>query len=190
LARAGRKRKMGRRRLDGHLVERRESRGDVASRLQHRRGLPERLRTHEKAESPLGILNLMGIISDEQFEAGGRYARVVQLYRAVIDAPNPYPGSVAGIAIYGRDEIPADECVRRKGQYDDAFEAVSAAGQRAAKAVARVAVYREGAEFIALADLRAGLSALAVHFGIVGARRASPPPFHAAATGIQGGYIG
>lgn len=62
-------------------------------------------------------------------------------------------------------------CAQRKARYDGAFEALAAAGQHAAKAVARVAVHGEAIAPQDLVYLKAGLSALARHFGLTGGRR-------------------
>lgn len=61
-------------------------------------------------------------------------------------------------------------CAQRKARYDGAFEAVMRAGQRAAKTVARVAVHGEAIAPQDLVYLKAGLDALARHFGL-GVRR-------------------
>lgn len=62
-------------------------------------------------------------------------------------------------------------CAQRKARYDGAFEAVMRAGQRAAKTVARVAVHGEAIAPQDLVYLKAGLDALARHFGLTGGRR-------------------
>jgi hypothetical protein len=62
-------------------------------------------------------------------------------------------------------------CAQHKARYDGAFEAVMRAGQRAARAVARVAVHGEAIAPQDLVYLKAGLDALARHYGVDGSRR-------------------
>jgi hypothetical protein len=99
-----------------------------------------------------------------------RYAVVVGQYRAVIETPRATAGAGRGYDCpgdpkCGRDAAVPCECRRRKGRYDAAFAAVIEAGQRAARAVARVAVHGEPCPRGALPDLKRGLDALAKHFG-------------------------
>jgi hypothetical protein len=124
----------------------------------------------QKAASPLGCLNLLGVLSDAQYLAGIRYAVVVGKYRAVIESPRATAGAGRGYDCpgdlrCGRDGRAPCECRHRKERYDAAFAAVLEVGQRAARAVARVAVYAEQCPRGALADLKRGLDALAKHFG-------------------------
>jgi hypothetical protein len=62
-------------------------------------------------------------------------------------------------------------CARRKARYDNAFEALMAVGQRAAKVVARVVVHREAIAPQDRVYLVAGLEALARHFGLTERQR-------------------
>lgn len=62
-------------------------------------------------------------------------------------------------------------CAQRKTRYDAAFEALMRVGQRAAKAVARVAVHGEAIAPQDLVYLKTGLDALAKHFGLTGGRK-------------------
>lgn len=147
-----------------------------AGRQPHRRHLREADRLDERAESPLGQLALREIITEEQYEAGIRYAVVVGQYRATIEAPRGvFHGSGRGVSCFADVICQAEPdkcpCTMRKVRYDDAYAAVWQAGQRAAKVVARVAVHREE---IAAADvryLRDGLVYLARHFGLTGRER-------------------
>lgn len=59
-------------------------------------------------------------------------------------------------------------CAKKKARYDGAFAAVIGAGQRAAKAVARVAVHGEAIAAEDFVYLTRGLGALARHFGLTG----------------------
>jgi hypothetical protein len=168
MARRGRKRKFAPRHPGGALVRREAAILSLAALQPHRVWLPDEKRLDQKAGSPLGCLNLLGVLSDAQYLAGVRYAVVVGKYRAVIEAPRATAG--AGRGYYcpgdlkcGRSGEPC-ECARRKERYDAAFAAVLEVGQRAARAVARVAVHGEPCPRGALADLKRGLDALARHF--------------------------
>lgn len=197
LARRGRKRKLGKRHPSGQLVREKQPDDRIrTSRQPHRRGLEQEDRLSEKAEAPLGRLNLKDEITNEQYSAGSIYAAVVGDYRSVIEAPRFIGGSGKGFecASEGADPIerkarigsvvvtmrqwPCGQtddgctCARRKARYDSAFESlVSSAGQRAAKAVARVAIFREDIAAQDLVYLKLGLDALAKHFGLIDRRR-------------------
>lgn len=145
----------------------------LASQQPHRRWLPEKVRLDQKADSVLGCLNLINVISDDQHEAGQRYARIVGQYQASIGTPTALSGNGKGYICKPMHCMrpPAGveticECRRRKEHYDAAFAAVIEGGQKAAKVVARVAVWNEPYPRGQLGDLKRGLSALAKHFGI------------------------
>lgn len=174
--RAGRKRKLGTRYASGDLVPQpRLSRDLIAAMQPHRQWLPENLRSHPKAESYFGQLNLMGALTDDQYEAGRRFAQVVMNYRTVIGAPKANPSSVSGDNVRGRGELDEEECVARKVAYEWAIESfakvevdgVKSPGnsQLAMKAVSRVAVHNEDCP-TSVDYLLAGLDNLARHFGI------------------------
>jgi hypothetical protein len=169
MARRGRKRKIGIRHPGGTLVQPRFDVRDLATLQPHRVWLPEEKRMDQKAASPLGCLNLLGVLTDQQYLAGVRYAVVVGKYRAVIETPRATSGAGRGYDCpgdlsCGREPGGRCECRHRKARYDAAFAAVIEAGQRAARAVARVAVHGEQCPRGALADLERGLDALARHF--------------------------
>jgi hypothetical protein len=168
MAHLGRRRKAGRRNRSGDLVRPQFEFRDLAALQPHRVWLPEEKRLDQKAASPLGCLNLLGILSDAQYRAGIRYAVVVGKYRAVIETPRATSGSGRGYdcpgdLACGRSGAPC-ECRQRKERYDAAFAAALDAGQAAARAVARVAVHGEPCPQGALAALKRGLDALAKHF--------------------------
>ncbi len=169
MARRGRKRKIGIRHPGGTLVQPRFDVRGLATLQPHRVWLPEARRMDQKAASPLGCLNLLGVLTDQQYLAGVRYAVVVGKYRAVIETPRATSGAgrgydCAGDLNCGREAGERCECRHRKERYDAAFAAVIEAGQRAARAVARVAVHGEPCPRGALPDLKRGLDALAKHF--------------------------
>lgn len=189
MARAGRKRKGGRRQPSGKLAP--EKRPDDRVRIgrqPHRRGLKTKAaQIDERAESPLGRLWLRRdangdrLIDDEQLDAGDRYATLVWSYRAMIGAPRVSAGSGPGylcrVEAFDnpsacRDDPDGCICRRRGDSYMRAFEALHEAGRAAILAVNGVAIRRdEVATEQDLIHLRAGLSALARHFGLTASRR-------------------
>ena len=174
----GRKRKIGHRHPGGELVRVQFDIRDLATLQPHRVWLPEEKRMDQKAASPLGCLNLLGVLTDAQYLAGVRYAVVVGKYRAVIETPSATAGAGRGYDCpgdpkCGRDAAAPCECRHRKQRYDAAFAAVIEAGQRAARAVARVAVHGEQCPRGALDDLKRGLDALARHFHGAGSAQRS-----------------
>lgn len=181
MSRAGRKRKAGKRHPSGELV--RDKRPDDrirASRQPHRRGLRDVDRLSEKAESPLGRLNLKGSISDEEYEGGAHYAILVGQYRSTIEAPKSTAGTGAGVGCIAERHGQADACrwdpdscacLKRRDRYMRAFEALAESGRAALMAVNRVAVQREEPTPQGLVYLKAGLTALARHFGLTARRR-------------------
>lgn len=149
---------------------------DTIAELQpHRMCLPPELRMDAKAGTKFGRLNLLGALTDDQYDAGQRFAKIVLLYRAVI-APPAHPHSLDIGAIKGRGNIDDDECEARKIAYNWAFEALgrtkmpdgsqsSGIAHLAQRAVSAVAVHDEDCP-TSIEYLRAGLDALAQHFGI------------------------
>src|SRR5690242_810276 len=92
----GRKRKAGRRYKSGQRVQEKGiTPAQVAATMPHRAGLPADRRHDQKAESPLGALNLIGALSVVQYDAGLKYRDIVRRYRAVIDSPNPNPATIS-----------------------------------------------------------------------------------------------
>lgn len=173
IERRGRPKKPGRRTPSGRLITDREimEARVIAFRQPHRQGAPESKRHDPKATWPLGILNLTGAIDDAQYQAGVLYGRDVRRYRAhyLADVPDPSPQSIAGFMEPrggGGQLMPDADARKVKGAYDAAVIAVMDAGQKAAKAVARMAVFGEpcpvGLEF----PLKLGLTALVKHYGL------------------------
>lgn len=171
LNRRGRKRKSGRRQPAGRLIVEKPNYRDMAKQWPSRTDLPEPVRLAPEASTEFGKVYLRGYITDEQYRAGMMYARIVNKYRAVIEGPNPSPTSIAGTQAAGGGISYMDptEAAKRKERYNEAFMAVFDAGQKAARSVARHAVYHH---MLAHPDdlkyLRMGLSALARYFGLTG----------------------
>ena len=181
LGRAGRHRKRRARYPSGRIKPDEKKPDDRirASRQPHRRNLPPDVRLSEKAESPLGRLNLRGAITDEQLEGGRLYAVIVGQYRSVIEAPRSTAGSGRGSGCVENCSLLANPfgdglvrctCLEARRRYDAAFEAVAKVGRRPLMEVNLVAV--QGAELPPehLVYLDVGLTALARHFGLTGRR--------------------
>ncbi len=145
IERRGRKRKSGRRHPNGKLVQEKPlDQNVVALRMPHRAGVPREFAHDPKAESKLGRYNLNGLITSREYDAGVYYRGVVDRYLALIKAPPPNMRSCTGEPMSRGMPlaIDRDEAERRKFAYDEAYEAVEAAGgQRGAKALSRVAIY-------------------------------------------------
>jgi hypothetical protein len=143
------------------------------SRQPHRRGLKQDDRLSDRAESLLGRLNLNGLISNAQYIAGDQYGMIIGQYRSIIGAPRGTAGAGRGsdCAIGTGFECPDDECAcaRTTARYNNAFAALMKAGQRSAKYVAR-ALHGQDITPEEFVYLKAGLEALAVHFGLTNQR--------------------
>lgn len=168
VTRKGRPRKSGYRKPSGDLIKTAESTVSpivVALRQPHRRFAPTDRADDARAETHLGQMNMDGSISNADYNAARRYARIVNRYRAVISSPNPNPPSIAGIMESrrgsSRDITDARE---RKAEYDAAFEALSNAGHTAARAVAHMAVYGQPCPYGAFEPMKRGLGLLREHF--------------------------
>jgi hypothetical protein len=170
--RKGRKRKSGRRQPDGRIAPRRPVDYRAMAALNpDRRGLPEGLRTHERAGSSLGRLNLKQRISEYEYEAGQRYAVIVGAWRASIGVPSHLAGNGRGYDCVGSMHCPVETCIcaARQERYDDAYCAIRT--HAAHLAVNAVAIHDHDISPDQLPYLREGLSALARHFGLTGRRR-------------------
>jgi len=167
LNRKGRKRKSGRREPSGRARRAPVDYRAMAAKNPDRRGLPEALRTHERAGSALGRLNLKKRISDNEYEAGQRYSVIVGAYRAMIGVPGHLSGGGWGFDCGGfgcPDNPDACICLARKNRYDAAYCTIRT--HAAHMAVNAVAIHDHDIPPDELVHLRVGLSALARHFGL------------------------
>lgn len=192
--RKGRKRKAGIRHPNGDLVtpsQRRRRLNDLEllALQPHRRDMPIikengkpdlDLRLSDKAGTALGNLNLMRdkngkkIINDQQHEAGRLYSVDCGAYFASIGVPTGLGGGGRGYACSGEFNCQDCECRKRKAAYDGPFEALMAAGQKCAKAVAHVAVHDKRMGDSELIPLIRGLDVLVRYYGLTaGANRRS-----------------
>lgn len=165
--RKGRKRKSGRRVASGDISRRAPVDYRAMAALNpDRRGLPDVLRTHERAGSVLGRLNLKNRISDHEYEAGQRYSVIVGAWRAMIGVPGHLVGSGKGYVCKGEANCDPCLCRLRKERYDDAYCAIRT--HAAHLAVNAVAIHDHDISPDQLIHLREGLAALARHFGLTG----------------------
>lgn len=175
MARAGRKRKYGRRQPNGQLSrERAVQREDILATVRsqpHRRRFGKNF-TDQKAECELGRLCMDGIIVDTQYRAGEGYRALVIAMRRAIMAPSPDPTSMdmngGARATAANMDDRGDNAARSR--YADAFCALADAGRDAVLAVNDIAIYDKPRKEMrgTFADLRAGLNALDRFFSIVG----------------------
>jgi hypothetical protein len=168
IERRGRPKKPGKRYPCGKLVTDQEV-GEariIAFRQPHRQAAPESLRHDERATWPFGILNLTGKVSDVQYQAGVNYGGDVRRYRAhyLADVPDPSPKSIAGYMQPSSGGGGNVDIADIKAKYNGAVEAVMGAGQRAAKAVARMAVFGEQCPIDLEKHLILGLDKLVIHY--------------------------
>jgi hypothetical protein len=176
--RKGRKRKSGRRQPDGRIAPHRPADYRAMAALNpDRRGLAEGLRTHERAGSVLGRLNLKKRISEHEYEAGCRYSVIVGAYRAMIGVPAQLGGNgrgfdcdpficMAAAALKVKDVC---TCNGRRQRYDDAYCSIRT--HAAHLAVNAAAIHDHDISPDQLGALREGLAALARHFGLTGRMR-------------------
>jgi hypothetical protein len=110
-------------------------------------------RLDARLESGLGRLYFDGKISQDEYEAGVRYARFGLEYLETIDSPDPYGGELA--------EIDEEVCLRRKINFIAARKVLKDdLGRWGAVVVDRVVIYDEPVRLGDLEVLRAGLRAL------------------------------
>lgn len=142
---------------------RRISDDQLAGEQPHRSWLPEQARMSAKASTPFGCLNLLGSITDNQYEAGQRYMVIVARYRSSIETPREgYSGSGKGYPCTGSIRCEDCECDRRKERHERALKAMP--DERSQRAVAHA--IQGMAELQEIDHLKRGLSALVLHFGI------------------------
>lgn len=171
MSRPGRKRKSGARYPNGELVHARgESPAEVAARMPHRRPFGG-LALDQRAESSIGRLELLGLVTAEQRIAGEMFRQLRNRYLAAIEAPRVATGKAAhGMLGCGGDRctLEPDFCLCRasKRKYVDAVLALRDCGMAAMATVQVVAVLDDPCPPALLTELKFGLTALAEHFGL------------------------
>ena len=119
-----------------------------------------------KAEEPLGRYNLIGAISDAQYDAGCKFRREVMQYRRILDCRKERQ-SIAG---FGQPqpstpkELTDAEAIEILRDYMEAFEAI---GDRTCQmAVKHVVVQELELDSRVFGYLELGLSRLVAHYGL------------------------
>jgi hypothetical protein len=168
LSRAGRKRKWVNRQPNGQPHrEPSDSPRLVAAGMLHRRGLAELDQVDQRAESMLGRMRLRNQISETQFLAGQRFAKVVGAYLATIAPPGSLAGRGRGFDCPGTHPCPDCICAHRRAVYMAAHDHLAAmVGHRGVVAVKTVVINNLSCPFDLWQPLGWGLSALSHHFGI------------------------
>jgi hypothetical protein len=178
IRKAGRKPKKGKRYPSGKVIPEKMTseqiiahRKVVAATMPHRRGLPAEVRHREMAESPLGALQLIGAITQQQFDALHEYRKIVARYRAVISAPNPNPqapqlGHVRGVASLVLSD---EQAIARRERYLRAFEAIT--GHHARTVVNSVVIHDRPLQAGDLPYLTGAADSLIKHFGMDSGRQ-------------------
>ena len=115
----------------------------------------------------LGQMNIKGVVTDAQHEAGLRYAALVEAWQRVQGLPSPFPAAmdlagVRGLSLYSS---PADAAVQRvANEYMKMQTALSDAGRKAIGAVREVCLYDR--DWQDIESLRNGLEVLAKFFQV------------------------
>lgn len=169
----GRKRKQMKREPNGKPQRERGIDPKAIAQLQpHRRLVPADVAHDPKAECIMGRLCLNGWLTEIQYQAGVKYRNDVARYRAVIDAPRSTEASMSGVIVGpwgGGHEMSDDRQIEIRNNYMRAFEALeNATGNHGARDVAHCIHDRGG---FAIARVKCGLTALAVHYGLTFARK-------------------
>ena len=171
MSRRGRKRKPGRRTSSGAPARGpRTDPREFVGEQPHRAWLPQEHRLSEKAVDLLGCLNLKGIITDEQHEAGRRFSVEHGAYLSTIGGPTAIAGNGHGMGCNPeRCDVQLCYCRYAAEQYLSALFALSASGEACKVAVEMVALHGQRPHF--MAELRFGLDALVDHFGLTGSEK-------------------
>lgn len=174
--RRGRPRKAGARHPGGRLVKRQaESPRVIAALMPHRRGLGERA-VDQRAETELGRLVLRGILDETLGLAGETYLALWRGYVFSLAGPRELSnGSGHGFTCDGcvmLEERKWCRCSFRRRIFLEARRVLEDAGGVVMLVVVNVAIH--GNPLTGrweIEPLRLGLSALAVHFGLIGRRQ-------------------
>ena len=128
----GRKRKTGLRYPCGRLKKQETERDAMATALEARQrhyGVTAAQARDARFGSSLGRLNLMEMISEQQFDAGVRFARLYFAHNVILGLPTPTPQSVSGLMIYvgmiedyGSTEADDDYVLKLRKQFNAATD--------------------------------------------------------------------
>lgn len=170
IVRRGRKRGNGARGSTGRLKQTYENPKAQVLKQPHRMEAKAELRDRQEAESEFGRLMCNGLITPAQHEAGLRYRLAAMAYRSIVlgaQAATPQSAALLGGG-KGTGAEPSRETINRiRESYNNAFEFLGNAGNRAQRAVKEHAVFERKVETnYERAALKCGLDKLIVHFGI------------------------
>lgn len=138
---------------------------DRAAEMPHRKPAGDN-RLDARLSSELGRLFFSGEISEAEYEAGVKYAKLGLEYLESTDAPKPYGGELYSDNGMPTGIIPVsdDECLRRKIDFMAAKKVLKPVGKRCEIVVDRVCIYDEPIrDDLERHALRAGLKALCGH---------------------------
>ena len=131
--------------------------------MPHRQLAPLDARHDQRAETPFGILHMIGAIPPRLYHAGKWYAGVVSRYHAVIDAPKASPKSIAGIFEPKSRGYKIEDAAERKTDYDAAHDALAYAGRLSQYVISRVVIHGDPCPSNSFPALMRGLERLASH---------------------------
>ncbi len=166
MARAGRKRKQGRRSPNGDLARPAVNYAALAALQPHRRVLPPDARLSQDATTELGRAFLRRQITEPEHLAGQEYARRIGQYVATIAGPRAgvgtgrWPGCNPDLCLEDGSDC---ECRRRLRDYQEFHEVVARCGRRVEIAVNRIVQHDQTPVFSDIYLLSIGLSSLARH---------------------------
>jgi hypothetical protein len=127
----------------------------------------------ERLEYPLGRLRVMGVVSEEEHDAGVRYGKIVRAYRMAISAPRPtaqgaaiavVPDSLDGEAVPETDMTHDEWVERAASRFQETDRALKDSGSAAYREV-RVVCVEPTSSCRSIEDLRQGLKGLVKFFG-------------------------
>ena len=168
MGRSGRHRKQGYRKPSGDIIRsgEKESPKVIALRQPHRRLVEPDAILSQDAATPLGVLFIIGAVSTDEYRSAERFARIVARYRMAIESPRCSIASISGAFEPKRGMPYFEDHEERRDEYDDAFEALSEAGNQSARIVALMAVQGEPCPQNGYHALIRGLRRLSEHFGL------------------------
>lgn len=141
----------------------------VAAGMPHRRGLGD-LATDQRAETELGRLVLRGVLDETLGLAGETYLALWRGYVFSLAGPSELANASGhGFACDGCETVERRKwcrCSFRRRIYDEARAVLLLEGPRPASATHCMVIHDLPAELFDIWDIRHGLTALAVHFGL------------------------
>jgi hypothetical protein len=176
MARAGRKRKAGvKRTASGRISRSKDAYQEHLPGVETRMrifGLSEKDARDQKAETPIGRMQLRGDLSTPQYEAAQEVIRLREAFQRAVKSPDAMRSSGGG-GDQGESATYAAWCKGAIKKYEDAVKALMAEqslhAHRGSNFMAAIdyMVYRNEYHEHMVGDTRVALNALAHHFGIL-----------------------